>query len=154
MKPIEQRFWEKVLKTEGCWLWQGATNLQGYGKLSRGRVSEGTLAAHRLSYEIAFGAIPPGQYVLHKCDTPLCVRPDHLFLGSQTDNLLDMTLKGHRSFRPHSGESNGRAKLVETQVSQIRGRFAKDESRAKLAKEYGVDWSTIDRIVKQTSWKT
>ncbi len=153
MKLIEQRFWAKVLKTEGCWLWQGAKNIQGYGKLGRGKKQEGTIAAHRLSYELTFGPIPEGKYILHKCDNPGCVRPDHLFIGSQTDNLIDMTLKGHRRFRTHSGENNGRAKLTLAQVNKIRGRFAKGELRSSLAKEYEVNWSTINRIVKHIRWQ-
>ena len=153
MKPIEQRFWSKVVKTEGCWLWNGARNTQGYGKLAKGKTTDGTVAAHRLSYELAYGAIPIGRNVLHRCDNPACVRPDHLFLGTQTENLMDMTSKGHRSYRSHKGEDNGRAKLTLVQVKGIRQRFAKGKLRSILAKEYGVDWSTINRIVKGKLWK-
>lgn len=88
--PIELRFWAKVNKTPSCWLWTAAT-LRGYGQISLNRKPA---YAHRLSWEMAYGPIPEGVEVLHKCDVPLCVRPDHLFLGSQQDNLADARQKG------------------------------------------------------------
>lgn len=153
MKPIEQRFWTKVEKTEGCWLWSGATNKQGYGELGKGRRGDGNIAAHRLSYEIAYGPIPPAMQVLHKCDNPGCVRPDHLFLGTQKVNLEDMTAKDHRSHYSQKGEDNGRAKLTLIQVQEIRQRFANGDLRSLLAKEYRVRWRVIDRIVTGKSWR-
>lgn len=153
MKPIAQRFWSKVTKTEGCWLWIGAKNTRGYGKLSKGRAGEGFIAAHRLSYELAYGPIPLGRNVLHKCDNACCVRPEHLFIGTQADNLADMTIKGHRRYRSHSGEDNGRAKFTLIGVRDVRRRFGEGELRSALAKGYGVNWSTVDRIVKGRLWK-
>src|SRR5438132_871214 len=94
-KPLNvEAFWKRVQKTEGCWLW--TASVKGpecpYGTFSAG----GTRAVHRISYELAFGAIPAGMFVLHDCDTPLCVRPDHLFLGTQQDNMRDMIRKGRQ----------------------------------------------------------
>lgn len=89
--PAEVRFWKHVAKTEGCWEWTGSTSKKGYGKLNIGGV---TKAAHRFSYEIANGPIPEKLFVLHRCDNPPCVRPDHLFTGTNEDNVKDMMKKG------------------------------------------------------------
>jgi hypothetical protein len=85
----EIRFWKHVDKTADCWLWTGA-QCKGYGQLSSPKRSR---YAHRLSWEISNGDIPEGLQVLHRCDTPLCVRPDHLFLGTNTDNIEDRIKK-------------------------------------------------------------
>ena len=96
-KTIKERFWEKVDKKDDdqCWLWKGSSN-GIYGKLT---INGKSISAHRLSYEIHFGEIPDGEgyhgtCVLHKCDTPLCANPNHLFLGSNLDNVQDMCKKG------------------------------------------------------------
>ena len=88
-RPREERFWPKVEPepNSGCWLWNGAVDKRGYGRLGR------TLA-HRISYEIAYGRPGRGLYVCHTCDVPGCVRPDHLFLGTQSDNIRDAATKG------------------------------------------------------------
>jgi hypothetical protein len=85
------RFWQKVDKTQSCWLWTGTINNKGYGRLNIGRVG---FYVHRLSYQITNGVIEPGMVVLHHCDNPRCVNPDHLSLGTQADNLADMRSKG------------------------------------------------------------
>ena len=86
---VDDRFWVKVDRGDGCWLWRGATN-GSYGFVTRfGRV----MGAHRFAWLDAIGPIPPDLWVLHHCDVPLCVRPDHLFLGTQSDNMLDASRK-------------------------------------------------------------
>ena len=100
-KTLEERFWEKVEKTEGCWLWtaNATKDREGnrrYGLIGAGRRGEGTLYAHRVSWEIHNGPVPQDMYVLHRCDNPCCVNPLHLFLGAQVDNMQDMTMKGRR----------------------------------------------------------
>lgn len=94
---IEKRFWAKVNKTDGCWLWTGSTRWFGHGAL---HVNGRRTLTHRYSWTLANGPIPDGQSVLHRCDTPACVRPDHLFLGTQTDNVADMVQKNRQARGP------------------------------------------------------
>lgn len=95
---IEDRFWSKVRKDDGCWEWTASVNRRGYGWLHfGGKVERKALKAHRVSWEIHNGPIPDGLWVLHKCDNPRCVRPDHLFLGDRTDNMRDCAAKGRIS---------------------------------------------------------
>lgn len=92
--PIADRFWRHVEKGEGCWLWTGFCTPTGYGKTS---VERRPAYAHRVSWELRYGPIPRGLYVCHSCDNPSCVRPDHLFVATQRENLRDMSLKGRGS---------------------------------------------------------
>jgi hypothetical protein len=90
-RPWQERFWLRVRKTDGCWLWTGSAHVRGYGSM---KIDYRTVRAHRLSYEMANGPIPAGAVVCHRCDTPACVRPDHLFIGGQSENMLDASAKG------------------------------------------------------------
>lgn len=142
-------FWKKVDKGDGagCWLWTGKCRRNGrYGRFGINRKS---LAAHRVSYEMAHGPIPDGMLVCHHCDTPLCVRPDHLFLGTSADNTADMVAKRRH---PHH-ESNGRAKLTVLQVEFIRAMYALGGIRQKdLAGIYGVTQTNVYRVVNGLIW--
>ena len=92
--PTEERFWSKVDTSGECWIWTACKNNSGYGQFSlKGRPQ----LAHRISWMFANGDIPPGLCVLHRCDTPACVRPDHLFLGNHADNMRDRNEKGRQS---------------------------------------------------------
>ncbi|MFF6966284.1 HNH endonuclease signature motif containing protein [Streptomyces anthocyanicus] len=90
--PAEERFWLRVERAEGCWNWQGARSDTGYGHLASDEGPE--VLAHRFSYQLHGGVISEGMVVCHRCDNPACVNPDHLFLGSQRDNVHDMISKG------------------------------------------------------------
>ncbi len=93
----EMRFWRHVTKGPSCWEWHGAGSrgVHPYGTFG---VQGATVRAHRFSWELHAGKIPEGIYVLHRCDNPRCIRPDHLFLGTQADNVADMIAKGRASF--------------------------------------------------------
>jgi hypothetical protein len=88
-----RRFWAKVRKSEQCWEWQGSRNPDGYGNVRAYRERR-TLKCHRVAYELSYGEAPSELHVLHHCDNPACVRPDHLFLGTHTDNMRDKERKG------------------------------------------------------------
>jgi hypothetical protein len=86
----EERFWEKVNKTETCWIWTANKSKLGYGKFS---VQGKSVPAHRYAYSLVHGSIPHGLFVCHKCDVPSCINPEHLWLGSPSDNTADMVAK-------------------------------------------------------------
>jgi hypothetical protein len=94
-KSVKERFFKFVSKSKldgDCWLWNGGTTIFGYGEM--GGENRTNLLAHRLSYETFVGPIPDGMYVLHSCDIPSCINPEHLFIGTQKDNIKDMIKKG------------------------------------------------------------
>ena len=143
-KPVEERFWPKVMKTDGCWIWIAGKKPQGYGAFENGR------GAHRISWQIHFGPIPPGMCVMHICDNPSCVRPDHLTLGSKADNNADARAKGRNT----RGERVGVSKLNAEMVRAIRARYAQGGvTYSEIAADYGVDFSNIAQVVKRKTWK-
>ena len=144
-RRVEQRFWSMVNKTDSCWVWLGRPMKQGYGRL---RVAGYTIKAHRFSYELANGPIPDGLLVCHSCDNRSCVRPDHLFVGTNDDNMADMARKG----RSAQGERNTKARLEAGDVRSIRLRVKAGEKQARLAIEYGVARGTINHIVAGRTW--
>lgn len=110
--------------------------------------------AHRVSYELHFGAIPAGMVVMHRCDTPLCIRPEHLRLGTQSENVKDMLAKGRAN--KARGEGAGNAKLTEAQVREIRARYEPrkyGKGAHVLAREFGVSKPVILAIVNREAWK-
>jgi hypothetical protein len=147
-RPIAKRFWSRVRKTSKCWIWTG-TNLGEKKKYGVMRVGGKSMRAHRISWVIHFGSIPSGMCVCHKCDNPVCVRPDHLFLGTDLDNVKDRDTKG----RTAKGERGGNAKLTERQVAKIRKRLAKGELHREIAKAFGVGRSLIGYIARNQLWK-
>jgi hypothetical protein len=129
----------------GCWAWTGARVPQGYGLIKRKDGSQ--CRAHRIAYELAFGAIPAGMFVCHRCDNPGCIRPSHLFLGTHHENMADMVIKG-RSARMQ-GNSNGSAKLTTADVASIR---ASTGNYALIAHQFGVSPSAVGLIKRRERW--
>ena len=150
MTDIVERFnakWVPEVWT-GCWLWTGACHLYGYGLIRPGPATQRPEGAHRISWKLHRGEIPEGMSVLHKCDVPGCVNPEHLFLGTIKDNTQDMMRKGRHRVR--NGESHPRAKLTNTQVRSIRGDRRSDR---EIAREYGVWPSRIYDIKTGKGWR-
>lgn len=102
-RSVEDRFWPKVDKTDGCWLWRSAIDTSGYGVMSS---PEGKLYAHRVSYELANGPVPEGLEVRHACDVRACVNPGHLSVGTRADNVQDMVSRGRTPGGPHRGATH------------------------------------------------
>lgn len=96
MADLATRFWAKVEKGDGCWNWTAA-NVRGYGRIS---INNRMFRAHRVSYEMHRGPIPEGLEICHRCDNPRCVRPDHLFVGTRSDNIRDRVAKGLHGSKP------------------------------------------------------
>jgi hypothetical protein len=155
--PLENRFWDKVKSfTDGCWLWQAHCFKNGYGSISY-TTADGrrvTLLAHRVAWELINGPIPHELHVLHRCDNPPCVNPDHLMLGTQADNLADMTAKGRRVNADTAGEKNPAAKLSEEEVLEMRRRFKpRRVTVPMLASRHGVSPATVEAVVLRKTWK-
>ena len=145
MRTLEERFWSRVDKTSDCWEWKGYIKNTGYGQFFfKGKQT----GSHRVCWELIFGVIPDGVYVLHHCDNRTCVRPDHLWLGTQADNLADMVEKGRSAY----GETNGNSKLVADEVITIRGLSAKGKTGRSLARLFGISESMISKIILQKHW--
>lgn len=145
------RFWAKVDKSADCWLWKSTINAQGYGQYGK-KINGKTVSfkAHRVAWEITHGPISTSKlYVCHRCDNPPCVRPDHLFLGTQFDNMKDMTSKG----RGNAGERHGLSKLTLAQVKEIRALRAGGGLTCKaIGERYGVAHTAISRICTGKRW--
>jgi hypothetical protein len=142
---MQERFWSKVKKTSGCWLWIGARHTSGYGLFwLEGRWQR----AHRVSYELAVGTIPLGLWVLHRCDVRPCVRPKHFFLGTVSENSADMVAKG----RAARGERHGCAKLNPDQVREIRELAQLGRPQRTIAVDFEVSQSAVSQIVRGFRW--
>jgi hypothetical protein len=137
-----ERFWSKVQKTDGCWSWMANRTIDGYGVL---RLGDKNQRVHRIMWELTYGPIPVGLNVLHHCDNPGCVNPEHLFLGSQKDNGEDMSRKG----RAPRGERQGGHKLTEAHVRKIR---ESTDSERVIARRFNIDRSTAHRVKKGEAW--
>lgn len=139
-RPIEERFWAKVKKTPTCWLWTGARNNHHYGKFWDGkRVG----LAHRYSWSLA-GKPDPQQFLLHNCDTPLCVRPSHLRPGNYSDNMRDILLRGR---------GHGRSKLNPQKVRALRAMLRPGVNNlAAVAKKFGITESAVGHIKYGRTW--
>lgn len=148
-KPWPERFWDKVRVTDGCWLWIAHTDRAGYGRIWQNNIMS---HAHRVSWELCNGPIPNRLHVLHQCDNPPCVNPDHLALGTHADNMRE-SAERYRRYN-QSGENNVNTTLTEDQVREMRRRYAAGGiNRQRLANEYGVSHHTASGIVSGKSWR-
>lgn len=145
---VRARFWAKVQKTPTCWIWTAHRDYKGYGQF-RSKHIGGFWFAHRLSWIINHGEIMDDSWVLHKCDNPACVNPDHLYLGTSDDNIADMIIRG----RVATGERHSQAKLSNEKVLEIRRLFGSGITNyVRLGEMFGVSRSTIGDVVNRQTW--
>ena len=177
-QSLEDRFYSRFVRGDGdeCWLWMGAPTSSGYGVIKR---KGKTLHAHRVSYELQVGPVPAGLCVCHHCDVRMCVRPDHLFLGTQKDNMQDAVSKGRMATgqdhgmnthpesrltgdrngthtKPHRvarGEQHGSAKLSQSDIVDIRRLAESGTSNKEIAMRYNICPQHAWRIVTKRRWK-
>ena len=142
-------FKKNIKKTDYCWIWQGTTDKDGYGKFS-----SDWLRAHRFSWELHNNKkIPKGMFVLHSCDNPPCVNPEHLSLGTHKDNMRDAKRKGRKYVKDFIGSDNNNAKLKEKQVKKIKNMIKNKIKDAEIAKEYNVTPGCIATIRRGERWQ-
>ncbi|RJS14624.1 hypothetical protein DRW03_34685 [Corallococcus sp. H22C18031201] len=154
---VVERFWSKVQKSEGCWLWTAAVDRVpgrgngGYGVFyCRGK----QVRAHRFSYELCCGvSLSEGEFVLHSCHNRRCVRPEHLHLGDHKQNMREMACSGRAARGTVRGSRVGSAKLDEQRVRELRREWcAGNVTQKLLAKRYGIDPSSVSGIVRGKTW--
>jgi len=156
-----ERFWSKVQKTGGCWLWTAGRFSKGYGAFSLGNKN---YHAQRVAWLLAGRTIPEGEGILHACDNPRCVRLDHLFTGTSTVNNQDRAVKGRSATGDRSGarkhperqvrgERQGLAKLTAAAVVEIRRRYAVGESQLKIGHAFGVSHRAVGYVVNGQTWR-
>lgn len=148
-----EKFWVKVRKTRTCWIWTGDKDRKGYGRVRRRALAYRTVQAHRYAWIITNGRIFGGMHVLHKCDTPACVRPSHLWLGTHQDNMDDMWHKGRGNPGHVFGSKQGSAKLTDGKVRNIRAMAARGFKQQAIADAFGIDRSNVSIIVLRKGWR-
>ncbi len=151
-----QRFWSKVFimpYDRGCWLWIGALRASGYGQIGTWKEGQPPISAHRASWILHRGPLPAGMCVCHKCDTPPCVNPDHLFLGTSRENTHDMIRKGRLvvGFR-HKRSNHHNSKLNESKVDAIRILRSSGMSYQKIADLFSISQSLARQVGANLIW--
>lgn len=147
---LKEHMWLYVNRfAAGCWNWKGSCDEKGYGMF---QFSGNRVHTHRLAYELVFGEIPSGLCVCHKCDNPGCCRPDHLFLGTHSDNMQDMVAKGRNAVR--QGGKHSMAKLTAIQVEEIRELCRKGYLQKEIASRFGVSAPTVSAIHNGRLWRS
>lgn len=148
---VEERFWSNVdqKSSDECWPWKLAPTSGGYGRMKiRGKM----ISSHRLSWSIAYGPIPEGRYICHRCDNKICCNPHHLYCGTPKSNAEDARIRG-RLVAP-CGERNGMHKLTNAQALEIRRMNPMSKDFEEIGKRYGVSRGTIENIVYKSHWKS
>lgn len=149
---VVDRFFSKVEKTSHCWYWVGGKDSGGYGliRIDRSKIDR----VHRLSWEYHNNAcIRSGVCVLHKCDNPACVNPEHLFLGTLADNNHDRHSKGRTRWRALKGENHGSAKLTLDNVTKIRQLARDGHSHEEIAEIFQISDKHCYHIIRGYYWK-
>ena len=134
----------------GCWIWTGARNSTGYGTV---QVAGKTRSTHWLSYHLFRGRVDPGLCICHACDTPACVNPDHLWLGTHRENMRDMTAKGRKRSVQLHGSRSPRSLLNEDAAAIIRTAADAGHSVASIARAFQVSQATVRLVVQRVTWK-
>jgi hypothetical protein len=153
-RPLAERFRAGIGRTtpEGCVLWGKSVKSGWHGQIAIGGSSRRKgfrmLVASRVAWELAHGPIPDGLSILHSCDNPACVNVEHLFLGTQTDNVADMVAKGRQA----KGESLPQARLNADAVREIRRRASLGECQRTISKDFEVSFATVCLIVSRKRW--
>ena len=159
----EERFFSKIdnsFNSEDCWIWL-ASKIRGYGMF---KLKCKMVISHRLMYELAYGKILEGLHVLHTCYNPSCVNPNHLWLGTQQDNVNDMYSKGRQSrvgnrgrnkgMIGNRGGANGRSILTEEEVLEIRQLYSKGNfTQQEISDTFGISRPQVNSIVNRLTWK-
>ena len=146
-------FWDYVDKSDGCWTWNRSRYQSGYGAVCVGDGPGRMDSTHRVAWRLAKGPIPRGMHVLHRCDNRICVRPDHLFLGTNDDNIADMRAKGRNVDPPtHRGASHHNAKLDPEKVRAIRLMRARGAILRDISAAYGVSIPVVHSVVNRRTW--
>ena len=140
--PISDRILNRVAKQEGaCWLWQGSFGKDGYGVMGVDKLQK---RVHRVAYECFVGQIPDGMLVCHTCDTPACVNPDHLFLGTPKENTMDMIQKNRKYVMKRA--AHHASKLTDKQVSELVTMRRSGGKLKEIAAKYGIHFATVSQI--------
>lgn len=153
--PPEERFWAKVDRSggrEACWPWRASRKAKGYGSF---RLNGVVVQASRAAYEFTHGPLPAGMQALHRCDNPPCCNPDHLFPGTNADNVQDKVFKGRQAGGAKTailGERHGMAKLTAEDVREIRRMVAAGALQREAAARFGIRDNTVSKIVARKSW--
>ena len=143
---LSREFWDRVDKTGDCWEWTAGKHSKGYGVAWNGDKVE---LAHRIVYRSEIGEIDEGMCVCHKCDNPGCVNPQHLFLGTNDDNMRDRDRKG----RVAHGDTHYKSRLSSKDAVQIKSRLQTGERQRDIAMDFGVCRATISAISTGRTWK-
>jgi len=149
---MKRDYESNVVKSDGCWGWNGMIRKDGYGVINAGGHNNKILL-HRASWMIHFGEIPKKMFILHKCDNHICSAPSHLFIGTQQDNVTDMISKGRRKQACLKGERNGSATITEQQAKEIKILLKDGLNGVQIGKIFNKSRCFISKIKTGKTWK-